>query len=105
MAVNGQDEFAGESVCREPFVLPAQFHGVEDTPNIVPGECTDQPLVAIAQFLAAHLERHGKFLVIAEREVSLVQIHAVLLWTSKLPVIAGSGHRSRASPAPAVTVS
>src|SRR5207249_2628978 len=78
-AIFGNNRPGGKEIRSEPFVLPAQFRAVENAADIVPAESTDQSFVAIAEFLTADFEGEGKFLVVADGDVGLVEINGVLL--------------------------
>ena len=89
VVVVGQHNPAGECVDAEPNVLPAHLGGIEHTPDVVPGKRAYEALVAVAQFLAANLERHRKLFVIAQRQVGLMQFHRSVGLRVWVAIVAG----------------
>jgi len=84
LSILRNDGMAGKGIGGEPFVLPAELCTVEDPPDVVPAKGADQPLFAITEFLAADLERQGKFLVIAQGDKGLVEVYTVSFGTVSL---------------------
>ena len=76
-AVLGNDGPAGEEIRAEPFLLPAQFYGIENAADVVPAKCADETFFAVTQFLAADFERKRKLLMIAQSDIGLVQVDDV----------------------------